>query len=396
MKYIMLLLLLTHYAFGYTLTLNDVLQSSKKHNKLSKSIAQKSLALEAKNRADTALDPLEVFATKIKANPLDAPSGNEYSLGFSQKIVLGHIRKKEQKMTRLNNEANLLEEGVEIASFHQAIKNLYHQHCIDSDNYRGFLTNYNDFSKLYSKKAKAYEYQEISKAQLLQLSIEKRRLYAKLQESKMKQERSKRYLLDASHITHSPKISFSCRDRYPIKAHVALPKDALKTTKEVYRKRVESTKTALKRHSSGIDSINLIGQYDKELDSNRYSIGVSIPLNFTTSKSHEERVAAMYEESATTLKYEETLHQKKAQVVELQETLKSIAIVIDTLKHSIQSYRNELLPLIQKSYDLGESSVIEYLLNRQKYYELNSELYDTQRAYYQALFTLYSIIETKE
>lgn len=396
MKYLMLLFLLSELLSAKTITLNQIVNSSKKNNKSSQALMKNYLALEAKNKADTASDPLEIFATKAKVKPLDALDGYEYSLGFSKAIKLGHIQKKDQKITRLNNEANLLESKIEIASFHQAIKNIYHQHCIDKESYRTFRANYNDFAKLFAKKQKAYNYQEISKAELLQLSIEKKQLYAKLQEANMRQERSKKFLLTAAHLTYNSKTYLSCRDRYPIKSFVTLPKDALRYTKSAYKKRIESSKTAIKRHNSAIDSITVIGQYDNELDSDRYSIGVSIPLNFTSSRSEEEKVAAMYNESATRLKYEETMHQKKAQITQLRESLKSIAMTIATMRQSINAYRNELLPLVKKSYELGESSVIEYLLNRQKYYELQSQLFETKRAYYQSLFTLYSVIETKE
>jgi hypothetical protein len=104
----------------------------------------------------------------------------------------------------------------------------------------------------------------------------------------------------------------------------------------------------------------------------------------------------MHQEQAISLKHEEEIHQKKGQIVQLKAKLQSKAIMIGSIKKDLQSYKNELLPLIKKSYDLGESSVIEYLLNRQKYYQLKQELFTTQREYYQTLFTLYSVIESKE
>jgi len=70
--------------------------------------------------------------------------------------------------------------------------------------------------------------------------------------------------------------------------------------------------------------------------------------------------------------------------------------MIKTLSQNYKAYKNKLLPLIKKSYDLGESSVIEYLLNRQKLYALNQEIYANKKAYYTTLFNLYTLSEKKD
>jgi len=390
----MLLMFLTPLIFAKNITLNEVLRSSKQHNQFIKALQKEALYLKAKDRADTASDALEIYANKIKAKPHDAPKEDEYAVGLSKSFLLPHIQKKEYKIRALESEAAMLEATAKIDSFHHAIKNLYHQHCIDREDYYSFQANYNDFAKLFAKKQKAYSFEEISKAELLQLKIEKKLLYAKLQEANMRQARSKKFLLMSTHLPSNR--AFSCRDRYPIRGFVKLPKNALSTSKNIYQKRIESTKTAINRHSFAIDSISVSGEYSKELDTDRYTIGISIPLNFTSSKSEEERVAAFNKLSSITLEYEENMHQKRAQIIEMRAKLKSIAMSIASLQESITLFSNELMPLIQKSYDLGESSLIEYLLNRQKYYELKSELYEAQREYYQLLFSLYAALETKE
>jgi len=396
MKYIIIVSMLIELGYANAITLEQILTSSKKHNKFIKSLDQKSIAQEAKNQADTASDPIELFTTGTKAYPTNAPNDYEYAAGISKKILLDNIQAKEQLITRLNNQAGQIEEEIEILNFHQAIKNLYHQHCVDFDDYQSFIQNYKDFEKLYSKKEKAYNYQEISKTELMQLAIEKNRLFAQLQQSKMRQERSRESLLLQSHLDATSKSQLSCNDTYPIQEDIKYSKEQFILTKEAYKKRISSTKNAIQRYSTVIDSIDLSVQYDKEIDIEKYSIGVSIPLNFTSKRSESERVAAMHQEQAISLKHEEEIHQKKGQIVQLKAKLQSKAIMIGSIKKDLQSYKNELLPLIKKSYDLGESSVIEYLLNRQKYYQLKQELFTTQREYYQTLFTLYSVIESKE
>jgi len=396
MRYILIIALLLWSANAETITLKRVIASSKHFNKLTQSLDQKSLALEAKNQADNASDPLEVFVSGTKAFPSGAPYGYEHSVGFSKNIKLGNALAKDTRIARLNNQADILDEEQEILTFHQEVKNIYHQHCVDVSDYQSLTQNYNDFDALYNNKKRAYEYQEISKTELLQLAIEKKRLHAQLEQSRMRQEQSKRYLLAQVRIPMTASTRLSCRDTYPITSNVKLGTHQFALTTEAYKKRVESARTAIQRHALPIDSLNLTLQHDKEIDMEKYTIGVSIPLNFTSKRSEKERLWAMHSERAASLKYEETIHQKRSRIGDIQAQLKAKAMLIDSMEKNLKEYRDELLPLVKKSYSLGESTVIEYLLGRQQYYALKQELYATQKEYYQALFTLYSLIEKKE
>ena len=104
------------------------------------------------------------------------------------------------------------------------MKNIYHQHCLDVQNYRSFEQSYQEFVKLYNKKQKAYKYQEISKTELMQLEIEKNSLYAQLQEIKMQQNISKQNLFMLSKIHYTESTKLSCKDMYPIRTNVKIGK----------------------------------------------------------------------------------------------------------------------------------------------------------------------------
>lgn len=395
MKQLVLLLLLMQAGHASTYTLSKVLKSATEHNDLSKALQQESLALEAKNQANTASEPLELFGEGIKAYPHAGGKGREYSVGLSKKFMLGDIQEQEQKITRLSNQAYLLEEERNILNFKNGLKNIYHQHCLDTQNYRSFKQSYQEFAKLYKKKQKAYKYQEISKTELMQLEIEKNRLYSQLQEIKMQQGISKQNVFMLSKIHYTPSTKLSCRDMYPIKDHVKL-NHTFKLSKEAHQKRLKSTQEALNRHSRVLDSIDLSVQYSEEIDIDKYSVGFSIPLTFTSRKSEQERAAAMYQNSAISFRHEQMMTEKRSLLSQLQSHLKSNALMIKTLKRNYQNYQKKLLPLIKRSYDLGETSVIEYLLNKQKSYQLREEIYATKKAYYHTLFKLYTISEKKD
>ncbi len=395
MKQLVLFIFLMQLGHASTYTLSKVLKSADQNNALSKALQQEGLALEAKNQANTASDPFELFGEGTKAYPYTGGNSNEYAVGLSKKFMLGGIQEKEQKITRLSNQAYLLEEERNILNFKNGLKNIYHQHCLDNQNYRSFKQSYGELVKLYKKKQKAYRYQEISKTELMQLEIEKNRLYAQRQEMKMQQDISKQNLFMLSKINATKSTKLSCRDMYPIRTHVKLG-NTFKLSKEAYQKRVQSTQEALNRHSNALDSIDLSVQYSKEIDIDKYSVGISIPLTFTSGESEHERAAAMYQNSTISFKHEQMMTEKKSLLSQLQSHLKSNALMVKTLKSNYQNYQRKLLPLIKKSYDLGESSVIEYLLNRQKSHQLREEIYATKKAYYNTLFKLYTLSEKKD
>ncbi len=395
MKQLVLFIFLMQAGYASTYTLNNILKSAGKNNTLSKALQQESLALKAKNRADTASDPMALYGEGTKANPIIGRTGNEYVVGVSKKFMLGDIQEQEQKIARLSNQAYLLEEERTLLSFKNGLKNIYHQHCLDKQNYGSFKQSYNEFVKLYKKKEKAYKYQEISKTELMQLEIEKNRLYVHLEEMKMQQEISKQNLFMLSSINYTASTKLSCKDMYPIRSHIKLG-NTFQLSTEAYEKRIQGTKETLDRYSNAVDSVDLIAQYSDELDVDKYSVGISVPLNFTSEKSEQERAAAMYRNSAISFKHEQTMTEKKSLLSQLQSYLKSNAFMVKTLKQNYQNYQNNLLPLIKKSYALGETSVIEYLLNRQRSYQLREEIYATKKAYYNTLFKLYTLSEKKD
>jgi hypothetical protein len=397
MKQIILLVLLVEFVQASTLTLKQVLASANENQTLTQALDKERLYLEAKNLADTSMGPAELYGAGTKAYPIDGrKNGNEYTVGISKTLPLGNTQEQEERINRLNNEAYLLEEDKKVLNFKNGLKNLYHQHCLDYKNYMSFKQNYQDFLTLYHKKQKAYQYQEISKVELMQLEMEKKKLFAILHEMQTIKKISKNKLFVLGRIKQSEETVLSCNDMYPIQNDLDLKENTFHLTKEAHQKRIQSTQVALERYSKPLDSVNLSVQYDKEIDIEKYSVGVSIPLSFTSRRSEQERAAALHKNAALDFQYEQEMMEKNSMLLELKATLKSKAVLIDSLKKNIHDYKKDLLPLMKKSYALGESSVIEYLLNRQNYYTLKQELFATEKSYYHTLFTLYTLSEIKD
>ncbi len=378
-----------------TYSLKDVIQSSRNNNVLQKALKNRTLAQTSRNMADTSGDPFELMGMFTKADPDVGTSGNEYMVGMSKKIMLGNVLEEQYAVTALKNEAERLDGAKNIVAYENGLKNLYHRHCIEYEAYRTFQKNYYDFNTLYRKKKKAYQFQEISKKELLELEIEKNRLYAKLQALKMDQEISKQSVFRLSMLSSSSNATLTCRDIYPIRSRVALG-DTLKLSKKAYEKRLHSTETKFKRYSHTLESVDLSMQYSQEIDVDRVGIGVSLPLTFSSKRSEHERAAALYENSAVRFSFEQQMREKQNLIMRLKAQLKNQALLLKAAKRNHDDYVKKLLPLSRQSYALGETSVIEYLLTQQKSYQLQEELYATQKAYYKTLFTLYTVSETKD
>ncbi len=392
---IIFFLVFTQMSEGTTLTLEKLLHTASEHNALSKALDQNVLAAKSQALANTADDPYELYGQSARAVPDAGNWGYEYAVGVSKNIKLGNIQTQERDIANLQSEATYLDGQKRLINFKNTLKNIYHQHCIDLQKYRSMKQSYDDFLKLFNKKQKAYKYKEISKTELMQLQSEKTTLFAQLEEVKMMQNISKQKVLMLSNISNTKYAQLSCRDIYPIRDKISLGKK-FSLSKEAKDKRIQSTQKSLKRYSHTFESISVSGQYGREIDIDRYTIGVSLPLNFSSSKNEHAKAAAMYKASAIEYGYEQNIKEKKALLSELQSQLTTQARMTKALSKNYRTYKKKLIPLVKKSYDLGEISVIEYLLNRQKLYTLNHELYASKKAYYNTLFRLYTLSEKKD
>ncbi len=391
----MMLLCITVGVEAKSYTLKEILTSAKEHHMLAKSIEKEALALQEATLASTASKPFELLAEGAQARPELGERGYEYAVGISKEIVLGKIQEQERNIGSLRNQATLLDAKKALVDFGNGLKNYYHQYCLDRAKYRSFRQSYDDLQNLYQKKKRAYEYQEIAKTELLQIESEKVKLFAELQAMKMQAEIVKEKILMLSRVQGGKHTELSCRDIYPIRQEIDL-KDTFELTNKAYQKRKESTQEKIKRYSHAIESVSLYAQYGKELDVDRYTVGVSLPLHFTSKRSEYERVAAMYENEALEYRYKQQMLEKKSMLKQLQSELKNHAIMVDILTKNYQEYKQKVLPMIQNSYEMGETSVIEYLLNRQKLYTLNQEVFAAKKAYYETLFGLYTLIEKRD
>lgn len=393
-KTVLVVLFSLQSIFASSVSLEKILESANKNGSLTQAISQENLSREAGNKAENASHPLELYGSISQADPMVGNRAKEYSVGISKNLILDDIRQQESEINHLINQAIFSEDEKTVLDFNNGLKDLYHQHCIDKNIYQSVNRSYESFLKLYRKKQQAYRYQEISKVELIRLEVEKESLYAQLKEVHRKQEISRENLLRVGHLAHNQMML--CTDIYPIRSETLPNGDHFAYTKDAYQKRMKSLQKKVQRYDNSLESIELSMQYDKEMDMDRYSVGVSIPLSFTSQRSEQKRLEALYQSSALQQRHEHTMMQKQNDLSTLQSELKNRVISIESLRLNLKKYQNHLLPLMDKSYNIGESSVIDYLLTQERYHQLQQEYYANQKSYYHTLFKLYTHIEKKD
>ncbi len=280
-------------------------------------------------------------------------------------------------------------------AFSNSLKSQYHQSCLIIEQKRVFEKFFEDFKKLYSKKLKAYKYQEISKKELLQLEIEKEDLKQKLENLKATENIWKQTLFDAIGIK-SETTNLSCQDLHPMEFNQNDSSLLFANSINSFKSQIEASKRNIKFYDRNFESIELSIDYDDEIDTKKYGVGFSLPLSFSSKKDEHKKISAMHQQKAFILQKKSILIEKNRAFKELKANLENEKKLILSTESRIDRFKSDLLPLIEHSYRLGESSVVEYLLSKQKLWQLQESLNKHKKAYYKSLFELYTVAEIKE
>ena len=380
--------------FANTITLDDLIINAKEPKLIEKALKEEIFAGRAKSQADTADNPFVVNHSLSRISSPSDVSGYGFDIGLSQEIKLGNIQSLEREQRQLIIEANVIEQKKTLLSLENRLKNLYHQHCLEGEYISSFENYYTNLLELYHKKERAYKFDEISKKELLQLQLEVEQQQRELENLQTQQNRSQKLLLSLT--TLGKENALFCQDLLPLQASLFMDKEHLfSLTQEAYDKRIKSTQKGLERYSKKIESIEVSLKYSKEVRTDFYTIGIAVPLNFTSNKSEQERSALMHQSSAIESRKEQTLQRKHYQINALRNKLENLYAQIANIEQSLDAYQNQLLPMMQKSYNYGESSIIEYLLSQQKVTQLQQALLKKKKEYYQVLFQIYTTQESK-
>jgi len=393
---IYILLAIPFMAFASTVNLNEILQKLKYEHPMAKSIQAYEYAYSAENKAKSSNKALELSTQAANAKPDLGGSKYEYSIKIQQEIINPSVKRSILKSTAYKNDAEILKLKHDFLILENDVRLLYHINCLDQRIIEQYKTSYLAFKNLYIKKEKAYKYGEISKKELIQLQIELDRLQSEYKHYESEEKTSRDNLQSKVLLPYFEEKTLSCTDTYAVTDELLLnnPKESLQ--EQSLNKKIQSVKNDFNRYNTLFDSFTLSASYDDEIGAKRYILGLSVPLNFTTSLSRENRAVALHKRTAFEYEKEALRLERASKIKLLKKQLLQNSQDIRLVTSMLKKYEDELMPLIEKGYHLGENSAIEYLLSQREMWKYKKDLIQHYKNYYKTLFELYSVLEIKD
>lgn len=396
MKTLFFLLVCSLFLHATTLSLDEILQKLKHEHPTAKSIQSLEYANNSQNKAVSSREALGFFAEGTYAKPTLDKSGYEYGVGVEQKFMHPSVKKSTIEYVKYQNEAEILSLKHDFALLENEVRLLYHINCLNQKNIEQYKESFLAYEALYMKKEKSYKYGEISKKELLVLQIELDRLKNeyKLYENEVKISRDN--LQSKILLPLFKDKELSCKDIKPVTKEFDFDIKDETLDEQSLSKKIQSLQSDFDRYNAPFDSFALGASYKNELDTDRFTVALSVPLNFTTSINEESRAAALHKKSAAQYEKESLKLQKASNTEALKKELAQSFESITAQKAMVEKYENELMPLVKSAYALGEDSAIEYLLSQRELLRLKEELTAQHKKYYETLFKLYSVLQIKE
>jgi len=382
--------------YASTISLEDILLRVKNEHPVVKSIDASKESYSAKNSALSSRRAVEFFVEGAKAKQNSQGHKSEFSIGFEQTFVNPSVLESRINAASYRSDAQLLKLKQDFLLLENNIRFFYHLNCLDKKSVQEYEALYSSFEKLYAKKEKAYKYGEISKKELLQLSLDLKRLKMEFDDYKREEKISRNTLQSKLQLISFDKEELLCDDMYKLTEKVAT--NVLKTTYEerIIEKNIKSVESDYKSFDALFENYSLSASYQNEIDTDRVMVGFSIPLNFTTTYNERKRAEALHKKSAFVYEKEALKLKKLFEREALEKALAQNFKKIETLSSILNQYENDLVPLIEREYRLGEDSVTEFLLSQRQIWLIKKELNQYNKSYYRYLFDLYSYLEIKE
>ena len=380
---IILLLLSSSYLFAYNLS--EILQSNQNSN----SVKVLHERLEADKTDAEFLTSYEAPSLNLSgAHAKDsAEDGLEYGVSFSQTLDKPFAASQKQSASRYLQKAlaQKQEHSLHIMSVDIVAK--YHSACVSKEINLLAQTLFQEQDTRVAKLQKAYNLGEISKQNLLFHKLDLLKLQQKVNFYKGDSLQKLSQLnenVDTLEIT-----SIACDDLFEIRKDIALTDIAEHAEILEMESLINANRALLRMHETTLSSLGYELMYQKELDTTRYTLGLSIPLDFASSESALYKQKYLAQTSAS-------LSQKEAMHKQIQAQSNSLLVKVETLFDEYILYKEEMVPLSYELKELsklaqesGEGSLMQHLDSARSYTQNILEMMEIKEKYFQELFELY-------
>ncbi|MFA6136864.1 MAG: TolC family protein [Sulfurimonas sp.] len=384
MKYVIFLILFISINVNAQ-NLAQILESVKVSNK-AKAILEKTKSQIAQNEL-YATNEAPALGTTLSHAKDNAEKGSEYSVGLSQK--LSHPFSVSQKERGVEQLSKAIEQETkhELHLLTLDVASKYHNSCVSKEMRDKATSLYEEQSKRVAQIQKAYELGEISKKDLLFNKLD----LAKLHQSVNNYKRT--YLSELAglqeRVDNLAINDIECSDLFIPIRHVELKPllehDELKSIEY----KMNSSKAFYGVHGSVVSSLGYELLYEKELNTQRYTVGLSIPLDALSSQKEKLKAEQLFMSSSYAFEKasleSEIQNSSNAFVSKLEALFDELSL----LKDEIVPLNEELASLSKKAFDEGEGNIMEYI-DATRSYSLNLlGMLEVKKTYYNELFELY-------
>ncbi|PHS57521.1 MAG: hypothetical protein COB17_05950 [Sulfurimonas sp.] len=313
--------------------------------------------------------------------------GREYSISIGQTIQdpfsLAHKDMATKYLTSSMNQ----ELKHELHILELDITSRYHSACISKEIRNKADLLFKQQSNKFNQLKESYVLGETSKKNFLFNKLD----LLKLRQKVISQKRA--YLEELSYLQETIDNleidDLSCNDLVKISRHIKL-NEINEHGKIINISYLQASALAFSKvYDSALSSISYKLLFQKELDTKRYTFGLSIPISSLTSKKENQRALYLHKNTAL-------IAQKELLKSEIFNISKSLQLKVETLYDEYTLLKEDILPLnfelkaISKSaLNEGEGTIMQYLDSTRSYSENILEMLRIKKEYYFNLFELY-------
>ncbi|DAB30415.1 MAG TPA: hypothetical protein CFH84_04240 [Sulfurimonas sp. UBA12504] len=314
-------------------------------------------------------------------------NGMEYGVSFSQNIAKPFAAEHKENASKYAIKAIEQKTQHELHILNLEVTSRYHNACVAKEMSSLAQLLFDEQNRRVGQLQSAYELGEISKQNLLFHKLDLAKLTQKLNFYKRSEIEKRSYLNES--VDNLIIETLACDDLVGIKKDVKLGDIEEHGEMQEMASLQNATDALLYAQQTPLSSLGYDLMYHKELDTTRYTFGVSIPLDFVTSEQELHRKKYLSLSSALQ-------EQKAAIYLQIQQKSYSRQLKIETLFNEYMLYKEEIVPMSLELKELsklaqksGEGTLMEHLDSSRSYTQNVLEMLEIKQKYYDELFELY-------
>lgn len=385
MKYILLFVSLTSL---HAHTLKELLNSAP-HLSQTRISSYQTQAKIAQQEAQLANAMPTLAVDMGSAQDIFGNEGGEYMVSFSQQLQAPFAFSAKNQALHARTKALQASHEHSLRAFKLELALLYHQGCVDYERITHLNTLLDGEEKAHSALQEAFNLGEIARTSLLFYHMEH------LKHQALQAQYATQYQATLSALqAYVPTVkTLACTDMMApsatpeINTHTPSYLHALEYEAQSYKSQSDVEQSWLSSLTYGIS-------YAHEIDKTRLGAQLSLPLGTLSTQKEAKRTQALYTKQALQASYETLKAQIDVKTATHQRMLK------EHFKR-YEMYTKEMLPLAYELETLtrlalleGEASVMESLDATRSYLTTFLEMLENKRAYYDALFALFTLTDT--